>query len=90
MGFNSKTKAAWAAVMLAAAGLLTACSEPQQAGAAQGAALQRLTLQFRDQILDIAKVEAHLKSAQSMTAQAASLREAAARFVLARGTVVTA
>ncbi|MEO3678414.1 efflux RND transporter periplasmic adaptor subunit [Rheinheimera sp. FR7-31] len=37
MGFNSKTKAAWAAVMLATAGLLTACSEPQQAGAAQGA-----------------------------------------------------
>lgn len=37
MGFNSKTKAAWAAVMLATAGLLMACSEPQQAGAAQGA-----------------------------------------------------
>lgn len=37
MGFNSKTKAAWAAVMLAAATVLTACSEPQQAGTAQDA-----------------------------------------------------
>jgi len=37
-----------------------------------------------------ALVEETSASAQSMTAQAASLREAAARFVLARGTVVTA
>jgi methyl-accepting chemotaxis protein len=37
-----------------------------------------------------ALVEETSASAQSMTAQAASLREAAARFVLARGTVVAA
>ena len=37
MGFNSKTKAAWAAVMLLTGGLLTACSEPPQPAGAQGA-----------------------------------------------------